>query len=85
MKKVFRFLLLLTIVIALFVGVATKAWDLPIGVIALSTLCLIVTFAKRRASNSTRSKTDASVISVVGSSSASSSADCGSSGADGGC
>lgn len=86
MKKVFRLILSLVIAFAVYSGVITQIWSVPIGIIALCFLAFLATFSTQKKSKTGR-KGDATSA-ILGSSiysSSSSSSDCGGGGADGGC
>jgi len=84
MKKVFRLLLLLIVVFALYAGFSSQEWSYPIGIIAFCTLCFLGTLNSNRSSASIRkSKSSTAVVGASVTSNTSSGSDCGSS--DGGC
>ncbi|WP_085297987.1 hypothetical protein [Cognaticolwellia mytili] len=51
MKKVFRFLLLLLVVFAIYGGFVSQVWSYSIGIIAFSFLCFIGTIKGTSSSN----------------------------------
>ncbi len=84
MKKVFRFILLLLVALAIYAGFVSQEWSYPIGIIAISFLCFLGTLNRKRTAKS--SKTSNSSSAVLGASitnNFSSGSDCG--GSDGGC
>jgi len=84
MKKVFRLLLLLMVVFALYAGFSSQEWSYSIGIIAFCSLCFLSTLNGKRSSGSIRtSKSSSTVVGASVTSNTSSGSDCGSS--DGGC